>query len=314
MEIFESCNAVRKTLNKSGLHYFVKESPFSLWITIRKKRILATNEFVENDFETLVQSDKDLEIKSLKEKLLEREIVIKSLKINNKNLKASAKNYAKQVKIKDQNVKLLEEKINQTPKFTAVYQTNPDATQQFEKFSNFHKTLSPLESQGNLSTNLNTIFKLSAVDTIPITSLQTNPINTSPTQSNFTTNCPAIPYQSNPCNNILSNLNTSFSVTPTDDSRTTLTKPILGLTTSPIPKSNSTTSFQMICSNTNLRTFPDSSINTNSHQNQAFVDSESSAEFKKHFKPFSCDLCGERFLKASNVDFHINRLHNAPFK
>ena len=94
MEVFESCNAIRKTLNKTGLHYFIKESPFSLWVTIRKKRI-PTSEFVETDLETSVQSAKDSELKSLKENLLERELEIKALKINNKNLKASAKNYAK---------------------------------------------------------------------------------------------------------------------------------------------------------------------------------------------------------------------------
>ena len=286
MDIFESCNAVRKTLNKSGLHYFVKESPFSLWITIRKKRI-STNEFVENDLGT--QSDKDLEIKILKEKLLEREIEIKALKINNKNLKASAKNYVKQVKNKDLRIELLEEKITS--------QTKPNATHHFEEVPNFHKNPSPLESQSCLSTNLNTILEFSAIDPITITSLQTSPISTFPIQSNFTSACPAIPYQTKPHTNILVNSTGNH-----------------GLTTSPIPKFKSTTSFHMNCSNTDLKTFPDSSSNTNSHQVPSFIGSESSEEFKKQFKPFRCDLCCERFSKASNVDFHMNRLHNAPFK
>ena len=299
MEIFESCNAVRKTLNKTGLHYFVKESPFSLWISIRKKRIV-TNEFVENDHETSDKNDKDLEIESLKEKLIEREIEVKTLKISSRNLKASAKNYAKQVKNKDHKIKLLEEEINQTLKVAVTSQTKSDASHQFDNVS----VIDPITSIQTISTNM-----------------LTNPISGNTIQSNFTTSCLANPtYQTIPYTNVLvsstgnlpncprnkfqSNpLNTTFSVTPTD------IKPWLDHQPYPQTKVQPTNSFQM-----NLKTFPDSSINTNNHNAPAFVGSESPEELKKHFIPFSCELCGARFLKLSNVDFHMNRLHKTPNK
>ena len=39
MDATQSCELLRQNLFKSGLHFFVNESPFSLWITIRKKFI-----------------------------------------------------------------------------------------------------------------------------------------------------------------------------------------------------------------------------------------------------------------------------------
>ena len=33
----ESANLVRKSLEKSNLHFFINESPHSMWITIRKR-------------------------------------------------------------------------------------------------------------------------------------------------------------------------------------------------------------------------------------------------------------------------------------
>ena len=39
MDILESCHAIRKKLSKSGLHYLIHETPFSLLIKIKKKRI-----------------------------------------------------------------------------------------------------------------------------------------------------------------------------------------------------------------------------------------------------------------------------------
>ena len=39
MTTVESCNGIRATLVSSGLHYFVKESPHSLWISVKKKFI-----------------------------------------------------------------------------------------------------------------------------------------------------------------------------------------------------------------------------------------------------------------------------------
>ena len=41
MDAVQSCNVVRQSLVESGLHYFINESPHSLWITIRKKFINA---------------------------------------------------------------------------------------------------------------------------------------------------------------------------------------------------------------------------------------------------------------------------------
>ena len=37
MNTIKSCNELRQSLVKSGLHYFINESPHSIWITIRKK-------------------------------------------------------------------------------------------------------------------------------------------------------------------------------------------------------------------------------------------------------------------------------------
>ena len=39
MQTVKSCNVIRKSLVKSNLHYFINESPLSIWITIRKKFI-----------------------------------------------------------------------------------------------------------------------------------------------------------------------------------------------------------------------------------------------------------------------------------
>ena len=47
MNIVKSCNGVRQGLVDSGLHYFINESPHSIWITIRKKFLNIEN-FIEN--------------------------------------------------------------------------------------------------------------------------------------------------------------------------------------------------------------------------------------------------------------------------
>ena len=39
MQIVKSCDVIRQSLVKSNLHYFINESPHSIWITIRKKFI-----------------------------------------------------------------------------------------------------------------------------------------------------------------------------------------------------------------------------------------------------------------------------------
>ena len=76
----------------------------------------------------------------MKENLLERELEIKALKINNKNLKASAKNYAKQLKIKDLKFEQLERDLHQV---SVASQTKPEVSHQIENNPNFPKTLPP---------------------------------------------------------------------------------------------------------------------------------------------------------------------------
>ena len=39
MTTIKGCNVIRDGLLRSGLHYFVKESPHSIWISVRKKLI-----------------------------------------------------------------------------------------------------------------------------------------------------------------------------------------------------------------------------------------------------------------------------------
>ena len=46
MNTMYSCELIRQSLVKSGLHFFVNESPHSLWVTVRKK-------FIDNNFNHL---------------------------------------------------------------------------------------------------------------------------------------------------------------------------------------------------------------------------------------------------------------------
>ena len=65
MDATQSCELIRQNLVRSGLHFFVNESPFSLWITIRKKFIsgAATDTTIKNHdtikHETKVHDDEN---------------------------------------------------------------------------------------------------------------------------------------------------------------------------------------------------------------------------------------------------------------
>ena len=72
METVKSCNDVRQSLVNSGLHYFVNESPHSIWITIRKKYLsIPPGNFLQSRSHNVVQvkeEDSDAELKGLEEK------------------------------------------------------------------------------------------------------------------------------------------------------------------------------------------------------------------------------------------------------
>ena len=63
MSIYESCNVIRQSLVKANLHYFMNESPHSIWITIRKKQLSPSNS--QDSFEQVTHM-KNLEFDQLK--------------------------------------------------------------------------------------------------------------------------------------------------------------------------------------------------------------------------------------------------------
>ena len=65
MSIYESCNVIRQSLVKANLHYFMNESPHSIWITIRKKQLSPPN---SNDNCENVSHTKNPEFDQLKRK------------------------------------------------------------------------------------------------------------------------------------------------------------------------------------------------------------------------------------------------------
>ena len=72
METVKSCNDVRQSLVDSGLHYFINESPHSIWITIRKKFLnIPPGNFPQSRSLDVVQvkkEDVEAELKGLEEK------------------------------------------------------------------------------------------------------------------------------------------------------------------------------------------------------------------------------------------------------
>ena len=73
MNTMYSCDVIRKSLVKSGLHFFVNESPYSLWITVRKKFMDNQNLIDEKTNGAPVREEKKMaeienEMKDLKEK------------------------------------------------------------------------------------------------------------------------------------------------------------------------------------------------------------------------------------------------------
>jgi uncharacterized protein YhfF len=71
MNTLTSCNDVRQCLVKSGLHYYINESPHSIWITIRKKFLNdrhslsisapSENRELNEDYSNLLEKYKQLE-------------------------------------------------------------------------------------------------------------------------------------------------------------------------------------------------------------------------------------------------------------
>ena len=74
MNTMNSCDIIRQSLVKSGLHFFVNESPYSLWITVRKKFMDNNQNLIaENTDEASVSEERKMaelenEMKDLKEK------------------------------------------------------------------------------------------------------------------------------------------------------------------------------------------------------------------------------------------------------
>ena len=54
MDTMASTNQIRQSLVNSNLHYFVNESPHSVWITIRKK-------FLNTDITKIVEKPGEIE-------------------------------------------------------------------------------------------------------------------------------------------------------------------------------------------------------------------------------------------------------------
>merc|ERR1711915_539373 len=107
MDILESCNAIRKKLSKSGLHYLIHETPFSLLIKIKKKRI-GENDSKEDELISERYSSED-DIQKLKAQIqvLEKEM---------KNIHSSLRQYLttkkENMREEDKGMKEKEYKLN----------------------------------------------------------------------------------------------------------------------------------------------------------------------------------------------------------
>ena len=58
MAVFQMCNKIHNTVEKSGLHYSINQTPFSSYITIRKKLINPEVELLSDSVETGVEDQK----------------------------------------------------------------------------------------------------------------------------------------------------------------------------------------------------------------------------------------------------------------
>ena len=83
MNTIGSCNDVRQSLVNSKLHYFISESPHSIWITIRKKFI---------PYQDNLNNDHEASIKAVPIKDEELEASYKDLEERNKELEAAFDN------------------------------------------------------------------------------------------------------------------------------------------------------------------------------------------------------------------------------
>eukprot|EP00090_Calanus_glacialis_P033231 TRINITY_DN55126_c0_g1_i1.p1 TRINITY_DN55126_c0_g1~~TRINITY_DN55126_c0_g1_i1.p1 ORF type:complete len:323 (+),score=71.97 TRINITY_DN55126_c0_g1_i1:52-969(+) len=304
MDIIESCNAIRKKLSKSGLHYFIKESPFSLWITIKKKKIDVHQSETELD-SPVTQDAKVLEneIRFLKERLQKSEAEINNLKTKNSTLQATNENYlnwnaeTNQLKSRKDSARqdtLTHGMVGSTGSLggsTACYPMVASIPSARSRTSHSTKLQDNHLSESQLTTTKTN-------HTIPTTTLISisNPNShefPNPSMVSDSHVFPAPTLVSNRASDFRNMF--SFSAVSSLTSLSARTKPypsLLTSTSSPTPPSTS-------CPNltTTSPTFLSSAL---------VLKTLASRTFK-------CEICGERFLQASNMDFHIKRDHKKPF-